>query len=180
MALNRFDQKRIIRNPITGEEINYTKGQTPRFQFQPKMEKISDNPIEALVQKAMPLSTDQANKKDVENSTNKSVVANASSVPLLDFHDLYSEDRKQSGTDLIKNMDEFLSGKSHGLNLSFMDKETKQLKSYAFQAEKTFLQDQSPILSYRNQLTKIPSHLDAPRKDGNGELNDLQVFMFFF
>lgn len=198
MASNQHTT-RIIRNPITGEEIQYTKGQTPRVHEPNRAiannfttnnsttnSKLNVNQIKQLVDNAMPLSigqtaqttkssSQQVKKSESDKMSNLSRAANASSIPLLNFDDLYSDDRKETGAEFKKKLNEFVSNKSELLAPSFMQNKPMFHKTtYKMQTESSSQITETPIISYRNQLTKIPSHLDAPR-DASSDSKDLKV-----
>lgn len=191
MASNQHTT-RIIRNPITGEEIQYTRGQTPRVQEPNRpiantnnksSTNLNVNQIKQLVDNAMPLSIAQTNstlskqvkKPESDKMSNLSRAANASSIPLLNFDDLYSEDRKETGAEFKKKLNEFVSNKSELLAPSFMQNKPMFHKTtYKMQTESSSQITETPIISYRNQLTKIPSHLDAPR-DASSDPKDFKV-----
>lgn len=177
MASYKNEIKRVIRNPITGEEMVYPKGQTPRVEKKPQP--LNEDRVlkELIEKKTLPISTTDEKKKPTKSveSSNLSKVANASSIPLLDFGDLYSEDRNETMDEYKKKLNEFagvINNKSE--NPSFLESLVHLKKN----SEISTRPIESPIMSYRNQLTKIPSHLDAPRDDGQ-KVNEKKSTIIF-
>lgn len=180
--MHQTGPSRVIRNPITGEEILYTKGKPPVPNHNNNKTKPIDYDISHLdrVQSLIaPLPADPSrNKSDIskkppappkslstdELSSNLSKQANASSIPLLNFTDLFSEDRNGTEShEFRQKLNEFVGKKNPIVEPSFLEKSAQYKTTYGHQVGKVGGFKESPIITYRNQLSNIPSKLDAPR-----------------
>ena len=166
----RFKHLAVVRNPITGEEVDYSKASSNGTWTDKSSSFIEPLPA----QQPIAPSTSSLLSKE----------ANASSIPLLNFADLFSEDRRMSNNDDNNNnndddndshkfrqkLNEFVMSKQQqNKELSFLEKSVAPSylqTTYGHQIAAAGQLKESPIITYRNQLlTQIPSKLDAPRHD---------------
>lgn len=187
--------KRLVRNPITGEELYYFKGskqeqeqhhhQAPQIDYNSNHESRVKGLLEAkkstqagLANFPMPLSMPQEQEKKKDQSTSTSNVStrvNATSVPLLNFTDLFSEDRSPVSEEEKKKLaasnkaklDEFLNSNPIVAPSFLLNQNSARPKSSYTLAADHALPLQSPIMAYKKKLdiepSPIPSKLEAPR-----------------
>lgn len=164
--------KRIIRNPITGEELHYTKG--PKH---PQAEQKSINydlDHDQRVNELLHSSRSEFIKPNLKQEKSQqtlnselSVIANASSIPLLNFTDLNSSDRNLNRDNKLSDF----RNQNPIIAPILFEKSARPISTYNHSQLQNDKLD-SPLLAYHNKLkneliqqSKSPliSHLDAPR-----------------
>lgn len=180
--------KRIVRNPITGEEICYMKGpknqnETPRIKDMEHEQRKNE-----LLSSRIPSSNSYANinnKNENEkshfissfssnklNSANSSLAANASSIPLL-----YLDDINESTRPILNKINQ--NEIKEPLKTSKLDNLIKEELRYSARPGSALL---SPILAYQSQLKENevvtkhtpPSKLNAPRVENLSDFELMQ------
>lgn len=143
---------KIVRNPITGEEIVYKKGPKPNEQI-----KIPDLSHEQRVKSLLNTEFITYEKKHEPESNNLSLQANASSIPMLNLSDLQSDESRSKQTNL-RNQNPIIAP-------SLIEQSARPKSAYSYALNNK--QEPSPILAYHKQInsnTAPVSHLDAPRR----------------
>lgn len=141
--------KRIVRNPITGEELHYTRGTKDPNEPAPKpvAREHNDRVNELVKPKSQFVKSFETKQQQLyqrpASAINSSLVANASNVPLMDF----SEISANRIIDYTKDEDEKTSILSP--ILSYQNRLKKMIDNETSQHKK---QEQAP-----------PSQIDAPR-----------------
>ena len=83
---NNNNSKHVVRiNPITGEELHYIKGPLETSRLNNQSNIIEKPTVKNLI-------NNQINNIDKKGSDSSSLIANASSVPVLNFADLLDSD----------------------------------------------------------------------------------------
>lgn len=177
--------KRIVRNPITGEELHYFKGPKQANQV-PNYDTDHNVRVKELLKDSVPNTPRQIIPKPAKTESNLSVMANASSIPLLNFTDLLSsEDRKitdknerDKEIEKVTNQVKLTDFKNQNPIVApiAVEQSARPKSSYrhGFKQNEALA---SPILQYQNQLVKkepspLVSKLEAPRT--KSVLNDLE------
>ena len=143
---------KIVRNPITGEEIIYKKGPKPNEQI-----KIPDLSHEQRV-KSLLNSEFVTFEKKHKPEDNLSTQANASSIPILNLSDLQSDESRRTKANNIHHQNPIIAP-----SLVQMSAKPKSTYSHALNTNR---QEQSPILAYHHKIqssTTPSSILKAPR-----------------
>ncbi|RNA09532.1 calcyphosin-2 isoform X1 [Brachionus plicatilis] len=141
---------KIVRNPITGEEIVYKKGPKPNEQI--KIPELShDQRVKTLLNSQF-----MTYEKQHEPEANLSLQANASSIPILNFGELESDESRSKHNNL-RHQNPIIAP-------DLIEKSARPKSAYAHALNTK--QDQSPILLYHQKITEQTppvSHLNAPR-----------------
>ncbi|CAF0963988.1 unnamed protein product [Brachionus calyciflorus] len=152
---------RIVRNPITGEEIIYKKGlKNPQNET-----KIPDLTHEERVKNLLESSRsefityDKKYEIKSESKPDLSLVANASSIPLLNLNELQS-DESRTKLNLLKNNNPIIAP-------SLVENSARPKSNYSYALNQ--LNSPSPLLAYHDKINKNPSplvsNLPAPRPE---------------
>ena len=176
-SLNNKDY--VVRiNPITGEELHYYKSAPPT---KPEINYEKDH--QTRVNELIPNRTNVNNNKKITTSTNtdfnilplkeasnSSTIANASSIPLLNFSELLNSDSNRINNNekdedmMIKSKMNDFKNQNPIIAPEIVDRSARPVSSYRY-GYKDSNNFSSPLLNYQTELQteKLPSKLEAPR-----------------